>query len=527
MTAEHVFDSLTTIGGWLGAAATLLDKDQMEDGYARTRLTYSIPLLELPRVTGPTRGFPLPFVLPPLQPFFDSDYEVGETTPDVSIEDVQFSFDQRAEGVLCGHHGWRDYNALDGMVIGVSLMEKRPNLVEAVDTYPLTRELFSMELPASVALSGRSAGEFNPFSLSTRVQLHPYRSYVGIFSVSQDEKNYYTLPSLQVTFTIRHPLVARSVANVQNFPASAGGKTSESLADVSPTIPPADTGITAGGDSGFPYTGRGIQANLQKLEELFHRRLKGGRYKDGGIPVKEHLLHDSAYEVISVPMWGNSWHDASALSPWPPYVGDSPYKGQTGVRVPIFLHYPLIIHHVFVCVSYLGQALGAARFPTGSNLTNNVALVMGTGMRGDFATYEDIATRSWTPLTLDDYIVDRIKLREDYKWSDEAWDLEIMNVPLVGAGGSGYYAQGHPVYVGKASSRFTTRTDISLATPRCLGLEQWLECRWTFVDTDGLRGDFVHPKNIKEEETYVGYGGHWMILICEKSAIGGDRDVRV
>ena len=514
----------------------------MEDGYARTRLTYTVPMLNHYLVgvigTAPERSFPFPFVLPPLQAFFDEDYEVVESTPNISIEDVQFSFDQRGEGAILGDGlgavdaGLINYNGLDGVVIGLSLMEKRLNLIEATDTYALARELFSMELAASVALAGRS-GEFNPFNLSSRVQLHPYRSYVGLLSVSglyADVDASSGLPSLQVTFTIRHPLVTRSVTGVQNFPSNAGAKTGEDAVDVLPNVPAAGATITAGGDSGFPGTGTGIQANLQRLEELFHRRLKGGRYKDGGIPVKEHLLHDSAYEVIAVPMWGNANSTrqyTSSVDPPPPYSGASPHVSPTGVRVPIFLHYPLIIHHVFAAVSYLGVGTGVAKFPTSTRFTNDIAVVMGTGMRADFATYQDIATRSWTPATVDDKSVDRIKFREDAKWTDEAWDMDIQNVPLIGSNGSGYYAQGNPVYVGKASSRFTTRTDINLAAPRCLGLEQWLECRWTFKDTDGLLGGPLHPQTIGTEEVYVGFGGHWIILICEKAAIGGDRDVRV
>ena len=89
--------------------------------------------------------------------------------------------------------------------------------------------------------------------------------------------------------------------------------------------------------------------------------------------------------------------------------------------------------------------------------------------------------------------------------------FEPINVPLVGSGGTGYKAAGTPVYAGRTQ---TVRTDIGGSAPETGGLEQFIEVRWLMKDTGStaLSG--------ATNDVYVGAGGHWVYLICEKRLAG-------
>ncbi len=95
-------------------------------------------------------------------------------------------------------------------------------------------------------------------------------------------------------------------------------------------------------------------------------------------------------------------------------------------------------------------------------------------------------------------------------------DLELHSVPLVGAGGNGYYAQGKPVFVGKGRDNMESRRNIGGGLSNCRGEENFLEVRMTIKDTVAtLETEPVAP--LTGHFIYSGYQGHFVYLICKKS----------
>ena len=108
---------------------------------------------------------------------------------------------------------------------------------------------------------------------------------------------------------------------------------------------------------------------------------------------------------------------------------------------------------------------------------------------------------------------------------------EILQVPLMGTGGSPFLPNsaytgaggtyGHPVFAGQTNSDLVARTNIAGGAPATGGQEQALEVRWSMKDTSaagggaslGGMGDLVNWPN---NETIVGYGGHWVFIYGKK-----------
>tara|TARA_Y100001938_G_scaffold27342_4_gene36845 strand:+ start:2972 stop:4666 length:1695 start_codon:yes stop_codon:yes gene_type:complete len=550
LLVEQVFDPISAVASELSLPAKLVSRDQRDEQWGKTRLTWSVPAMgDCPEVL-----YTAPVILPPLQEEWNLhfrsgiDYRVELDTPSLVLDEIQFSFDQRAEPALVssgGHSsgiGKIDYDVLSDCKFFLSVDEKIPNVAQSENSYLASREIASLELDGVSFMDPMY--RLNPFRMSFSKPLNPYRTYVVRFravGLNPAAGKYFNLPGLQFSIVVRRPLVKTesSVAS-QNKPsvAIAGAQS------VVPTVPASNTAVEAGNTPLDQVGGDGIAANLMKLENVFRSKLSGGRHKDGSPPDFQHLLEDAGYEIIVVPMWGNfgakrEVNAANAYNCFPYLTSPAQGLGTTGVRQFLFLDYPLEIHHVFAVVNYCQRSTGinSGRHPTSATYTNRVTVEMATGLRGDLLEYATLADQSWTPANKSTKIVDRVLEFNGTTGIHPAigleWTHEIYGVPLTSSapGGVGFVGNGRPIYVGKGSSRTFARSTLGGSAPATAGAEQWLEIRWTMTDAGGLMpgtsGDPANGAAGNNDEIYVGQGGHFVYLVCKKMGMGGSRDVRV
>tara|TARA_R100000808_G_scaffold3036_1_gene11257 strand:+ start:14819 stop:16426 length:1608 start_codon:yes stop_codon:yes gene_type:complete len=535
----------------------MVGRDQREQQWVRSRICWVVPVVDnyicLDSATQKGGVASFPFILPPFQESFSSDYVVASTTPEVYLDELQFSFDQRGEGALITSNyntaggGKIDYDSLDDFKIVLSIDEKVPNVVQsssATDhTYLATREIASIELDGTSIMDRKF--RLNPIRVPVSRALNPYRTYVARLRVVNlvgdvgGTRYRWDLPGFQITVVIKTPLVTKDLGTViQNLPTvhATGGRSAETVAL---TLPAADDPIIAGDIPSAQTTGAGVAANLLRFENLFRDKLAGGVHKDGAWPLKEHLLEDSGYEVIVVPMWSNIGSDreirsaTADLFPYSSTTAGADYIQPNGVRQFLVLDYPLVIHHCYAVVNYTSMR-AAGLHPTSATFFNIVSVELGSGLRSDFAGYETVAGLQWTPATKANHTVDRILEFENTSRvaSNMDWSHELINIPIVGHGigpttnGDGFFDQGKPCYVGKATDRYVARQDVAGIAPRTEGREQFLEFRWIIHDAHGLSFG-ANGACGDADEVLVGHGGHYIVLICKKMSVGGLRDVLV
>ena len=422
-----------------------LDGDNIDTPHGTFRINLNIPFVPSAFWTDSQKiHLCLPFTLPPLQDEISAAGTLTETSTTYTLTEFGISFDQRAEpaSIVDGDH-W-SYDAVAGNEIVVVLAEKR---MLSYDTdaplYP-EREVASFTLDG-VAFSGRTL-RLNPFLMTgMSKEIHPYRSYMVMVNAPKALANSTALVSLNITMKFRTPLKARdTVAGgaVQNMPTvHNGAKTSQVIAV---TPPVGGTVIRSEG-----ATGLGTEIGI--VDAALGSRLEGGYLADGDVPVVEHLATDSCYEVIAVPLWQN-FGPVSCLQA--NLVDRAAWINHTGAagrgpiidyrRIPI--DYPFVLHHVIAVSNYAAPApitTSGARHPTGTQLFK-VGVLMGTGIRGDFFQYEQLAYLSWQPSQHDPNItIDRLKNKADGALgqhissappNNEEHDYELISVPLASTG---------------------------------------------------------------------------------------------
>ena len=270
-------------------------------------------------------------------------------------------------------------------------------------------------------------------------------------------------------------------------------------------------------------------------------KIKGGLSKDGSAGQYTNLRADSSYEVIAVPMWGNfgehqivtssnvdqaMYYDGGSL---PQYVCD---------RRLISINYPLIIHHVIATTNYTDVYCGGSSstqtsipsFP-GAHFFHQVGVGLGRGLRADDLGYQEIAYLEFSPFSppTTPNLIDRMVSHRNSSMNLSIYEFETWNIPIhsTGVNGAGFGTQGQPYYVGKSTSATSTRTNVgdpmnpgTAIAPVTGGGEQWIEIRWALMSTTGLYDTSVN-------ELYVGSGGNWVYLICQKPLVGGKGDLEI
>ena len=553
LTVSHMFDLPQHIATTLNSAANLIQQDQLQTGRAPFRLNFNVPVIDGHFVdrsavasTGPLDyDYCIPFCLPPLQEFFDSNGRTSETTPQVVLDEVQLSFDQRGEAAAIadglyndgggtGHQGKIDYDGIAATALEVAIMEKRQQVfdVAVAGTVP-TREVFSAKLPET-AFSGRGL-RLNPWvAPDLNRPVNPYRTYLLMIRVNALDlelagaitRNSHALCSLNVCLRFKHPLVHADVisggADVQNIPSDHDGEPSVSASTLSLTVPAGNDNLRADGAPG-------LQTNYKSIDELYANRFRGGFTKDSDRPGYNHLDHDCGYSVIAVPMFANIGNER-LINGSVAQVNKMPYTAAASAnpgadRRIITLDYPFTVHHVVACWNYMNPAAGL--MPTRAGFTTKIGVGLLTGLRADEYDYQQVAYVTFTPATKATWRIDRVKAKLNSILNADVADFELFHVPLVvqgGNNGTGYTAQGRPFWCGKSTSRLAARRNVGAVgggndTQDTKGVEQLIEVRWTMEEFGGL-------DQAADDETFVGYGGHW-VLLFGKVGLMADGDIRV
>jgi len=530
---EHVYDPLDDMATALGAAITY---DYLKEPMAPVRMTFCIPLLDgdnyVAAATYPGHQC-IPFVLPPTSQF-RADGKTFSGTPELVLDEVQLSFDTKREsaavqGKSFAADGFLAYDQDTAYDLRVSIREKRMRVFDTGAPYVPENEVVALELPKELFLNDYA--KQNPY-LRTGLEkaLDPYKTYVLYIDASGLDRNagadHYALVSLTVSLRFKCRLQNADLYNVttnpiQNIPTSHLGAKTPAVVTIS--SPAAGSDIEAD-------TATGVQANIEVVDDIFLERLKGGYGEHSDMPVASHISHDAAYDIIPVPMWCFGDAITKANLTRCPYFGGV-YTVPTCDRRVIPIRYPWTLHHVVVATSYAYRG-GPGRAPASANFKTQVGVSIGSLIRSDHVGYQQVAYLEWTPADKTNYMLDAIKAVEGLVMSIEAWDYELLHIPMVYPAAtyretwpltSPYNRTGRPIHMARGHNVTDARTNIASAvggaaqTPVTLGQEQFIEVRWLFQDTVlGLNDAGYHNDTV-----FAGYNGSWVYLIGKKALAGG------
>ena len=549
---QYVYDPLTAAAALMSTPS--IQAANMQQATGSFRVLFNWPVIDwrmFREVSASTNAsffstLGVPFMLPPLQEFWNADGKPGPNTPRVTLNEITISFDQRAEaagirGDAGANYGWVDASIIGQYELEVRLLEKLPNLYGGVAAGVPDREIYSTTIP-SIAFSS-ATGRLNPFVLSNlRVEVNPYRVYLlQVLAKGMNTGNNAMLVSLTVALRFRHPIVLRdqnpgafpaSVA-VQNMPAHSGAK-------VGPTVtistPAAGAPIASDAASG-------VHTQFNVIDALLRAKLDGGYTKDSNTPQTEAILDDATYEVIAVPCWsavGSEGAMTAANASQIPYSGAPPHTGPACYRHIVPIQYPLVIHHVMATCNYgkppIAGGTGLANRPTSPTIAYDVAVLIGRGLRGDQTDYQQVARLVFQPGDgngVVDYVKSAIKNTLN-GGPVPVYDYEVRSIPLVQPGapnGQSFYPQGSPFFVGWATNNTSARSNCgdaggASAAPITQGGEQFIEVRWSIGDTVGLATIAAGGAAPTGDDTYTGMGGHWVFIIGKKQAAMAQGDIR-
>jgi hypothetical protein len=467
----------------------------------------------------------IPFVLPAYQDdsIWTNAY-AGQETLVFKIEDVGFYFDSHDE--LAGIGAWNDadaskayFGALSDYKLEVSILETE----QSVNGYAVTDQtrystVWSNAIPAVAWETGLNPQTYSEIS----AELSPMRTYI-LRVVAPDIGETYTLalPNLNVWMKLSTKLVPRDVHDpgnskyVQNIPSVRDGAVQTTPITVTAPIP-GDT-ITA--DDNTPVYD-GIQTALGKIDKVFRDKLRGGYNIHSELPADENLTDGTAYKVIAVPMWGNRDGDIKAANiNTQPYI-TAPYQTMMVDRRVIPISNNFTVHHVIACVNY-GDANS---FPVTGFFSHDVGVGIGSGLRSDLNTYQQVAYKTWAPYAAASYEIDacHVTLTDTL---DDFW--EIVSVPLVeivGESSANYGQQGKPFFIGQARTEANARTNVGARPPAALGgapttsgQESFIEVRWGIKDTTGLGA-------LPAANVIVPRYGNWVYLIGKTTLVTANQE---
>jgi len=107
LTVDHVFTPLLDVANNLFNGT--INQENIESNIASFRVNINVPVIDTELINhygiNPDEGFPrggycVPFMLPPLQEFYEPQNETvsyNYDTPDLVLDEFSFSFDQRSE----------------------------------------------------------------------------------------------------------------------------------------------------------------------------------------------------------------------------------------------------------------------------------------------------------------------------------------------------------------------------------------------------------------------------------------------
>ncbi len=512
----------------------------------------------------------IPFAVPPPQGLATTTGLVDENTPNATMRRVSVGFDQVMTGRAFTDM-WSQFGAcLDydlqkgGYGFSLELWEKTPAKISseglngtAPDNSP-DNLIWQQDIGASL-FDGDNAFN-NPVDIfDLRVTIQPYRTYIwyirftGLLDAVAAVGGA-TLALGASGFHLRaefeYPLVPRDTELdfTQNMPSLRNGQ--RQAATISLDTATTDSTITA--SAGLPGQGR-IQTNLETIDKRLVNKLKAGYDRNGRLPVQEELVDDQSLCVIAVPMFGQIGDiravDINTIGL--PYgsegdFNDSAWDGILADRRLIRIQHPFTLHRVLVVSNYYSPptvkgtkpnrgGLASGLIPASPTFTNKIGVNIASGIDGaDDRRYQTAAYLEYTPVTKDNYCIDRIKEGGTPPrfglGTDGAYDHEMLDVPLVwfNTYGTGMYGldSGPPFYMGRAENDTEVRSQAGVlpfpfgggapTTPITNGREQFIEVRWTMEDSAGLS---PNNPNVDTDTCYVGNGGCWVYLIGKKSPV--------
>lgn len=514
LLAKHLFEPMTL--SQTQATTANLESEQVSAPYAPFRVNLSMPVLSpsTNQTIGPsesvnnTPGRPfhgIPFMLPPFQehlsfattPRGGKSVTPSDAMPEIVLDEVSFSFDQRLEAAAIvsnfdggtsatsANAGKLSYERVERLNIDLSIIEKKPVWFDppAQSTnYRPGRVVWSGRVEAITQLAG-DYFRLNPWvSSSINEVIDPMKSYVfTIFAPDLGTADTEcALVSIEVSMRFLTRLTQRdSGTDIQNIPKRHDGRPNDNLTH-------ANAGTTGAGTNSatsrafidvanVPVAGeaivandavKGVQTSMAVIDEMSRRKLQGGYKLDSDLPMLEEMKDTAAYTVLAVPLFNNVEFSGLATH----YFDQQPYRTSGAVadkfvvdRRYIPIEAPMTIHHILFTYSWMpfdsydGASLrghtqiaavaGAGGGATKLNLQLGVGI--GRGVRGDSFGYQQIgkATTLHTPQAGGNWFANAVDLIGHGSPSTlphtlptptiattRPWNLELHAMDLVGTG---------------------------------------------------------------------------------------------
>ena len=547
MLGDHVVGQLSTLLDVprLGQIST----ENLEEDKGTFRVNISIPVMK-GQNTGSVDHLPIwvPFVLPPVQEYFPSaPSDVDGNYPRAVLTEVGFSFDQRSEAAAITRavpatpiiEGKLDYEQVGRLGVKVSLYSKEMIHWNASAPKHIEERILSFDLPAISFLGTRF--RLNPATQSNlSVPIEPLRTYVlEIDCAGLTDKTAHPLQlnSVNVSLKFEQQLMGResnygASVSVQNLPTSHDGIPPISSASITtPTTASEPIRAGAGG------TGTGIQTAFETVDQFFRRLLRGGYNDRSGMAATQQILQDASYEVIAVPIFGNTEGVYADIPGAPPAANglltdDMPYDPNLNGylydmrRIPI--RYPFVLHHVVAAVNWSPNAKDVpVRVPASALFTNKVGVGIGCGHHAEIAGWDSLAYAEWDVPTKGTYLIDSVNRNDGNPQTN--CGFELMTVPLVGSAANGTIgtgfssSNGKPIFIGSSSSPNEARSALADGVAGAIpasrpieGKEQWIEVRWLIQDTINK---FNTSPEYTNQDIIIGNGGYWVFLIGKKQLL--------
>lgn len=516
---EHIFDPINSTLDLLTKAGLPIDNYNKENGTFRVTLTFPYSRCSLVQ-EGETSA---PFILPPLQEFFDKSEYLIEG---YELIELSVGQDTRCEpGYLRPPQSVvADPGPQAGVVLGAAPSFSvfiRDHKIDASNFDPFSNEVYSVTIPEISLINDYS--RLNPFVQSgMAIPFRHDRTYIVQLIPETDNR---AMVSVTISLKFKTRLVGRDgTAAAENNTLDAG----HNFVPLGATVPAGNTPIES--DSAD-----GINTGFKILDDFIGRKLAGGYSRSGQNQYAEGLREDAGYEVIAVPMFGGWGGVFGGPAPYGAGVGGVDYQApdalpwsttgvgglQTMDRALIPIQYPISIHHVILAVNNTPITggldywrLGTGVLPNGTDCRNEVGIGLLSGIRSDNVAISQIAHNSWLPadLAAGTNVIDRGDwFRENTTGRTRGYSWDILSCPLqvgtLGAG-TGYSPQGKPVFVAQGASDTLPRT--GPLGPIVAGVEQMLDIRWKISDS------VTDVSTWAENNCIIGYRGHWVYLICKK-----------
>lgn len=465
--------------------------------------------------TGSILEAPFPFMLPPTQEEFSTDYHANEKT--ITLDELMFSFDQNGNALAMTD--FFDANEKPGLLydgvsdnytVRIRIYEKTPTIIGSTTaaTSTLTPELIVFQADYSSVLFSSVKFRNNPFvQPNIDVQINPYKTYILTISFPDGLENSYTagmvtqtrnamLPSVNIRAKFSNRLLGADLeadlgAEVQNLPDVHLGQN---------TFPPNVTVPTWNPTNKIPATTSGgitgIQTSLDAIDYYAVKGYAGGLDKASDVLPNGVIRDMYGYDVICVPMFQSmeqirrGWIFDAADTDFLPYVPSGTVNPEWFLdRRIISISHPFTIHHVFCSTSFYANKsdlmyVGATQkaqepgiYRYNADIEREVGVFIGTGIRADHYGIQQVAYGKLNE-AYPSYLVDKIQLYDE-KSNSEAWgsvsnyttdtrrvgalDSELWQVPInYGATrtGYGYSENGSPFFTGQGNLRTKSRTEV-------------------------------------------------------------------